>query len=456
MKNLAKLALLLGFLFCSSAAAQTDLTGTWQGKVSARPNESYQVQFVITRQENGSYKALFISPKNINHANEVKIAGNTLTINVYSLRSSYSGTVDKDTITGEWRQQNSIYPLALSLQKPDMGALKPLFGEWVGTLWLDGAIKRIGVFRFGTAGNGRFAAYMDLAGTPRIGELITDVSLAGDKVSWKAPDRGINFSGRLSGNRMIGVNTNGHFEMSLAKEKYQPGMVDMPSEDRLRLLGQWVGKWNIPGETTYTFVLRFEKTKDGKLEASFNIPLEGQSVFSPLADVSLKGDRLSFWIPKMWNGDNTDYAGKLTRDSISGIFTFREKQYAVNLTRDTKIEVPAARVEIPAKKMETLLGRWNGKAGQVPFALRFERNADGKLSIFAEDPVKASGANKGMMAVKVTMTDNSLWVQFPFRGAELSGKLNFLGNRIDGTVKVTEGNSPQYLSSPFSLTKELF
>ncbi len=234
------------------------------------------------------------------------------------LRCSYSGTVGNDTITGEWRQQNSVYPLVLTLQKPEIGVLKPLFGEWYGTIWLEGAVKRVIVFRFGTTREGKFAAFMDFPDTPVIGKPVIDVTLARNKVTWKVPEIRMDFAGQLSGNSIKGVNKNGKYEVNLTKGKYQPGIFSMPAEDMQRLAGQWVGKWDVPGVTVYSILLRFEKTKDGKFEASFSIPLQGQQLMAALEDVSLKGDQLSFWVPKMWNGNNTGYTGKLNKDSIIG------------------------------------------------------------------------------------------------------------------------------------------
>jgi hypothetical protein len=53
------------------------------------------------------------------------------------------------------------------------------------------------------------------------------------------------------------------------------------------------------------------------------------------------------------------------------------------------------------------------------------------------------------------MDGANLSIKTPFWGPEINGKLNFFGNRINGTVKVMEGDSPpRYLTTPLSLTKE--
>jgi hypothetical protein len=81
-----KLVLIFGLLFCTQAFAQADLTGTWQGKLAISPNEKMTVQFIFTKQADGSYKAVLNSPdtggiKNV-AANSVKYAAGKLTIDV--------------------------------------------------------------------------------------------------------------------------------------------------------------------------------------------------------------------------------------------------------------------------------------------------------------------------------------------------------------------------------------
>ncbi len=76
MKKYTRLVLVFGLLFCRSTVAQTDLTGTWQGKLAVRQNET--IQFTITKQWDGSYTALFISPHNINPSTAVKFDGGRL------------------------------------------------------------------------------------------------------------------------------------------------------------------------------------------------------------------------------------------------------------------------------------------------------------------------------------------------------------------------------------------
>ncbi len=112
-------------------------------------------------------------------------------------------------------------------------------------------------------------------------------------------------------------------------------------------------------------------------------------------------------------------------------------------------------MNIPANKVKKLLGRWSGKASPVYFVLRFEQNTDGKYVAFIDDAKTNSKTYKGLMVIQASMKGAILSLKTPFRGPEINGKLNFFGNRMNGTVKVMEANSPpRYLTTPLSLTKE--
>ena len=64
-------------------------------------------------------------------------------------------------------------------------------------------------------------------------------------------------------------------------------------------------------------------------------------------------------------------------------------------------------------------------------------------------------ARDHMMVIQASMNGANLSLKTPFWGPEINGKLNFFGNKINGTVKVMEADSPpRYLTTPLSLTKE--
>ncbi len=444
MRKLAECILIASVLLCTTALAQTDLAGTWQGKLAASPNEKITIQFIITKQANGSYTAVVNSPdtggiRNV-PATAVKYAGGKLIIDVASLSGSYSGTVGKGTITGEWRQEGSTMPLVLTpYKKPEASSLKPLLGEWVGPLSAPGVDKLAIIFRFEMTPDGKFAAFMDVPDQGARGLPVSDVTLEGGEVRLKVAPARIDYTGKLSGNTINGTfkQGGGEFPLNLTKGKYQPPSINLPPEDMKRLLGQWVGKWKYEGDTVLTVLFRFEKTKEGKFVGTTNSPEQGQE-FLPLSDVSLKGDQLNFKIPR----SRGEYTGKLDGNSLTGTYKVNGKDYPINLTRGGKYEPPVMQVDIPAETMKKLLGRWNGKLGALSVVFRFERNEAGKNAIYADIPDQGV---KAMPVLKASMTQGTLSMNIV--GAEYKGKLN--GNKIEGSLKPS--NQPEI---PLNLTKE--
>jgi hypothetical protein len=445
VKKYRMLVLILSFIFCTSAFAQTDLTGTWQGKLATSPNEKLMIQFVFTKQADGSYKAILNSPdsggiKNV-PATAVKLTGSKLDIDVASLSGSYSGTVAKGSITGEWKQQGSSFPLVLSPYKaPEPSTFKPLLGEWVGKLNAPGATNLAIVFRFETTKDGKFAAFMDVPDQNARNLALNDVTLEDNQVSLKFAAAGIEYVGKLSGNSINGTFKQGgaEFPLNLTKGKYAAPTFDLPAEDMQKLLGQWVGKWKESEDTTYTVVFKFEKTKDGKLSATTNSPEQG-SASLPLAELSFKDNQLKFRIP----ATGGDYTGKLNDTSISGTYSLRGKQYEINVTKGAKVEPVITQVEIPAASWKQLLGRWNGKLNNASVIVRFEQKAGGKNAIAIDIPDQNQ---KDIPVLKASLAGDTLTLKFA--GAEYSGKL--ADNKIDGTVKI----SAQNVILPLSLTKE--
>ena len=131
------------------------------------------------------------------------------------------------------------------------------------------------------AKDGTIAAFMDVPDQNAKGIAASDVKLEADQVSLRIPTAGIEYTGQLSGNNIKGTfkQSGASFELNLAKGKYQVPGIDMPAEDMNKLLGQWAGRIKMgedPSTDTATVILRFEKTKDGKLAAFSDSPEQGQ------------------------------------------------------------------------------------------------------------------------------------------------------------------------------------
>ncbi len=445
MKARMALLLITGFLICTNLFAQSDLAGTWQGKLATSPNDKLTIQFVFTKQADGSYKVVLNSPdtggiKNV-PATGVKYAGGKLTVDVASLSGSYSGTVAKGVITGEWKQAGSTFPLILTpYAKPSVSTLKPLLGEWVGKLNAPGVTNLSLVFRFEMAKDGKFAGFMDVPDQNAKGLAVSDVVLENGQVSLKIPIVGIDYTGKLAGNNINGTFKQGgaEFPLNLIKGKYAAPTFEMAAEDMNKLLGQWVGKWKEDEETTYTVIFRFEKTKDGKLSAATNSPEQGSS-FLPLADLTLKGDQLNFRIP----ATRGEYAGKLKDTSITGTYKVNGKQYEITAIKGAKVEPLVTQIDISTADMKKLIGRWSGKLGQASVVFRFSQNAAGKKAIFV-DVLEQS--QKDIPILKASLNNDAITLKIA--GAEYSGKLN--GNKMDGALKIRAQNA----TIPLALTKQ--
>ncbi len=440
MKSRIVLLLITGFLLCTNLFAQSDLAGTWQGKLSTSPNEKLTIQFVITKQANGSYSALLNSPdtggiKNIT-VSGVKFAGGVLTIDVASLSGSYSGTVAKGVITGEWKQGGSTFPLTLTpYTKPSVSTLKPLVGEWVGELIPPGGPKIKAVFRFQMSKEGKFTGVADIPEQGQSGIPLTDAVLEGNEVTLKIAGGQANFAGKLTGNKIEGAVKQGgqEMKMTLTKGKYElPGFA-LPPADMKRLVGLWLGKY-AQGGPDHIVVWKFDKRTDGKLKGTAAAP-EASTQVLPITDLSLKADQLAFKIP----GAGAEFTGKLADDSLSGTFKARGQQLTINLKRGTAADLPTTQMEIPAESLAKLMGRWKGTFGPETIVLRFERNAGGKPTA----RVDIANNVKDMLVVKASMTGEDLIIKIP-GGAEVILKLK--GNKLEGNLKSNQTNLPVVLT----------
>jgi hypothetical protein len=446
MKIWVGIFLILSLLFCGSLFAQTDLTGTWQGKLAIDPKTTMAIQFILTRQADGSYKAVVNSPesgaiKNV-PASAVKFAGGKLTIDVASLSGSYAGTVGKGTITGEWKQPGSTLPLVLTpYKKPAAGSFKPLLGEWSGKLTVPGITSLAIIFRFEMAKDGNLAAFMDVPDQNAKGLIASDVKLDSDLVSLKIPTAGIEYNGQLSGNNIKGTfkQSGASFELNLAKGKYVIPGIDMAAEDMNKLLGQWAGRMKMGPDANAdmaTVIFRFEKTKDGKMSVFSDSPEQG-SYGRALTDVTLKGDELIIKFP----GTSGGYTGKLSGNSIAGTFAIAGMKLDLTVTKGAKFSPPVTQIDLPADVMKKLLGRWSGNLGTLAPVFRFERNSAGESAIFLDIPQQNI---KSAPILKASLVDGSLVLKIV--GAEYTGKLE--GNKINGALKA------QGQSIPLPLTKE--
>jgi hypothetical protein len=319
MKTYVMFFLMLSLLLCGHAVAQTDLTGTWQGKLAIDQATKITIQFILSKKANGTYSAVVNSTdSNILNvaASAVKYSDSKLSIEVASLSGSYKGTMVKGTITGEWRQQGSTFPLVLTpYKKPDASLLKPLLGEWVSRLKVTEEMSVLVVYDFECTKDGKLVSTFDQPDQGIKGYEISDVSLEGNHVRFRIPIANSEYNGTLSNNTITGIYKVSGRELPqvLKKEKYQaaPAQINL-SEDAMKLLvGRWVGQI-----TNLTIVFRFEPDAAGKPVVLVDSPDQGVNGL-PVAKAAMTDGTLTLDVPKVFG----KYSGKLNSDKIEGTWT---------------------------------------------------------------------------------------------------------------------------------------
>jgi hypothetical protein len=315
MKMHTRLFLIFSLLFCCNMFAQTDLTGTWQGKLTVDQNTKMTIHFVLTKKADGSYSAVLNSPdtggiKNVT-ANVVQYSGGKLKIEVASLSGSYSGTVAKGTIAGEWKQQGTTFPLVLTpYQKPSAASLKPLLGEWVSKLKPTEDMTITVVFHFENTKDGKFIATFDQPEQGGMGLEISDVVLEGNQVSFKIPIANGDYKGTLSGNYKV---SGRELAMNLVRGKYQAPEthIDLSADSMKLLAGRWVGKLG-----PISLVFRFERNAAGKPVAFIDSP-DQKAMGLPVSKASMTDGNLLLELSSL----GLKYSGKVSSDKLDGTLT---------------------------------------------------------------------------------------------------------------------------------------
>ncbi len=202
--------LLLWATLAGAAAAQTNLAGTWQGRLEVAPSRTIAIHFVIATAPDGGYSVVVTSPdsgaiKNMRAAS-VTFVDTRLTIDVPALSGGYAGTLRNGILEGEWSQEGAKLPLSLRpyyiavanyLDLPTTGR-KQLKGRWSGML--NGLAV---VVRFETDTQGRTLGFFD-SPQQNIGNVpITKAKFAGTKLTFGMAF-GAKYTGKLADNKLTG------------------------------------------------------------------------------------------------------------------------------------------------------------------------------------------------------------------------------------------------------------
>ena len=306
----------------AQTAAQTNLAGTWQGKLEAAPGKTLTIQFVIAAKPGGGYSAVVTSPdegaiKNVQAAN-VTLADSKLTLDVPALSGGYTGTLRNGVLEGEWSQEGKKLPLSLkpyakrALTKAEIDVLR---GDWVGTLKPAPGIDVPVVFHFDPGADGALRALLDLPGRNVKGLVGGDIALADGDFSVEVPTPHIRVTGVLKGDQIDGQWSDPSITLpvTLKKGRYvtTPVYLDLPAQARDQLKGRWTGTLN-----GLAVVVSFETDAQGRTVGIFDSTQQFMSF--PIKEAELAGTKLTFGVSYGAKFTGEVAAGKMTGEWAQG------------------------------------------------------------------------------------------------------------------------------------------
>ena len=307
-------SLLLATL-AGTAAAQTNLAGTWQGNLELGSGKTLAIQFVISAKPGGGYTAIVTSPdegaiKNV-AASDVKYADSKLTLDVPELSGGYAGTLRNGVLEGEWSQEGTKLPLSLrpyekaTLTKADIDTLR---GDWVGKLTGAGTVTI--VLRFDTGADGALKGTFDVPEQGGKDMELKNVELDDGQFSVELPAAPARITGKLAGGQIAGqfLQAGMSLPLTLKKGKYvaETNYLNLPAEARKQLDGRWSGTLNgLP------VIVSFETDAQGRTQGTFDSTK--QHAKFPLVEAALAGTKLTF--AASYGGK---FAGELAGDKMTG------------------------------------------------------------------------------------------------------------------------------------------
>lgn len=318
------------------AAAQTDLAGTWQGRLEVAPGQTIAIHFVISAAPGGGYSAVVTSPdsgaiKNV-RAGSVAFSDNRLKIDVPELSGGYAGTLRQGVFEGEWSQEGTKIPLALrpfqapALTRADIGALR---GEWSGVVSANGIEVTI-VLRLTTGPDGALRAVLDVPAQGVKDWEARNVTLDDGHFSVEIPAAATKVTGELKGNQIVGHwNQLGNsVPLTMKKGPYvaPAHYLNLPATAREQLKGRWAGTLG-----PLSVMVRFEVDDKGRTRGFFDSPNQNLPNI-PITEASLDGTKLTFGI----TGFGAKYTGELAGARLTGewIQTGMPKAVPLEFTRD--------------------------------------------------------------------------------------------------------------------------
>ena len=310
-------SLLLSAALAGSATAQTDLAGTWQGRLEVAPGTTLAIHFVIAAEPAGGYSAIVTSPdsgaiRNVRAAG-VTFADNKLTVDVPALSGGYAGTLRGGVLEGEWSQEGAKLPLSLrpyeapTLTQADIDVLR---GEWFGKLNAAGLEVTI-VLRFSTGDDGALRAVLDVPEQGAKDLPATDIALDDDHFSVEVSVARAEVTGLLEGDQIVGQwkQLGNAFPLTLKKGQYvaAPSYLDLALVAREQLEGRWGGTLN-----GLAVIVRFETDAQGRTLGFFDSTQ--QNILNiPINKAELAGTKLTFGVAY-----GAKFTGELAGSELTG------------------------------------------------------------------------------------------------------------------------------------------
>ena len=439
MKLLFKILIILIAAFqINIALANEDISGTWQGTLAPAPGSELVIQFVITKNDDGSYSVVLNSPdqgaiKNIK-ASSVTFDSGTLKLDVTDLSGAYEGILKDGQFEGNWKQEGTSIPFNLKpyekpvLTKEDMAILS---GQWHGEVKVPTAGTYTLVFKFETKEGSDFKATLDIpeAGTGPNGIPVTDVELDGGAVKFKVPAIQSDFKGKLAQDEISGefkLQTQ-PLPLTLKKGEYKAPTHDLklPEDIQDQLAGEWHGQLKMPMNILHV-VAKFEKTKKGEFIGSYGLPDQNVKGI-PITEANIVDGKIVLKIKVA----NAEYKGQIDGDKLTGEWSQAGMSTIPLSFKKGEYIPPVFNLDLPEKTKNSLKGEWHGQlktpTSLVHVSLRFETTKKGEFLGFYDIPDQNV---KDVKVFEADLSDGKLTIKIP--NAIYTAKLE--GDELNGEV----------------------
>ena len=442
MKKLAiLLTLLFSVLLINNAVAGDDITGKWQGKLEPAPGSELIIQFVITKNDDGSYSVVLDSPdqgaiKNIK-ASSVVYDSDKLTMDVTELSGAYEGVVKDGKIEGNWKQEGTLIPLNLTpWEKPVLTKedINKLLGQWHGPLEAPNQTLTI-VLRLEMGEEGELKGFLDSPDQGVHGIPATDVELVDNNFKIQIPAARAEIKGKFTGNKIAGqfIQAGQTIPLTLNKGEYKPPVLglDLPEETRNQLSGEWHGTLRMPTNVIHV-AFKFETAEKGEFVGYYEIPDQGAKI--PISEANIKDGMLTLKIKV----GSAEYKGKLDGDSLTGEWVQAGISSIPLSMKKGEYVPPVYNLDLPDEIKEQLTGEWYEdvklQAQTITIVVNFKTTEKGEF-IGIQDNLTSNV--KGMPVFEATYSDDKLTFKIP--NAEFKGKLD--GDKLIGEVVLAGSNT---------------